>query len=83
MHPERFERPTPRFVVWCSIQLSYGRTRGAAMSAGPDGGGSYRLGWANASVAVGKRRAQTSGGGRQGGGEPDTNDGSGRGGMYL
>jgi hypothetical protein len=20
--PERFERPTPRFVVWCSIQLS-------------------------------------------------------------
>ena len=23
-HPERFERPTPRFVVWCSIQLSYG-----------------------------------------------------------
>ena len=23
--PERFERPTPRFVVWCSIQLSYGR----------------------------------------------------------
>ncbi len=25
--PERFELPTPRFVVWCSIQLSYGRTR--------------------------------------------------------
>ena len=24
--PERFERPTPRFVVWCSIQLSYGST---------------------------------------------------------
>lgn len=24
VHPERFERPTPRFVVWCSIQLSYG-----------------------------------------------------------
>ena len=23
--PERFERPTPKFVVWCSIQLSYGR----------------------------------------------------------
>ena len=23
--PERFELPTPRFVVWCSIQLSYGR----------------------------------------------------------
>ena len=23
--PERFERPTPKFVAWCSIQLSYGR----------------------------------------------------------
>jgi hypothetical protein len=23
--PERFELPTPRFVVWWSIQLSYGR----------------------------------------------------------
>ncbi len=23
--PEGFEPPTPRFVVWCSIQLSYGR----------------------------------------------------------
>ena len=23
--PGRFELPTPRFVVWCSIQLSYGR----------------------------------------------------------
>jgi site-specific DNA recombinase len=23
-HPGRFELPTPRFVVWCSIQLSYG-----------------------------------------------------------
>ncbi len=23
--PERFELPTPKFVVWCSIQLSYGR----------------------------------------------------------
>ena len=22
--PERLELPTPRFVVWCSIQLSYG-----------------------------------------------------------
>jgi hypothetical protein len=26
--PERFELPTPRFVVWCSIQLSYGREGG-------------------------------------------------------
>ena len=25
--PERLELPTPRFVVWCSIQLSYGRSR--------------------------------------------------------
>ena len=25
VRPERFELPTPRFVVWCSIQLSYGR----------------------------------------------------------
>ena len=23
--PTRFELLTPRFVVWCSIQLSYGR----------------------------------------------------------
>jgi hypothetical protein len=26
--PEGLEPPTPRFVVWCSIQLSYGRNRG-------------------------------------------------------
>ena len=24
VHPKRFELLTPRFVVWCSIQLSYG-----------------------------------------------------------
>ena len=24
--PKRFELLTPRFVVWCSIQLSYGRS---------------------------------------------------------
>ena len=23
--PEKIELPTPKFVVWCSIQLSYGR----------------------------------------------------------
>ncbi len=23
-HPKGFEPLTPRFVVWCSIQLSYG-----------------------------------------------------------
>ena len=28
--PERFELPTPRSVVWCSVQLSYGRTRDGA-----------------------------------------------------
>jgi hypothetical protein len=27
----RFELPTPRFVVWCSIQLSYERTGERAM----------------------------------------------------
>jgi hypothetical protein len=27
--PERFELPTPRSVVWCSIQLSYGRLSAA------------------------------------------------------
>jgi site-specific DNA recombinase len=27
--PKRFELLTPRFVVWCSIQLSYGRAKGA------------------------------------------------------
>jgi hypothetical protein len=26
--PEGFEPPTPRSVVWCSIQLSYGRFMG-------------------------------------------------------
>lgn len=26
--PKRFELLTPRFVVWCSIQLSYGRASG-------------------------------------------------------
>jgi hypothetical protein len=25
--PKGFEPLTPRFVVWCSIQLSYGRMR--------------------------------------------------------
>jgi hypothetical protein len=27
--PKRFELLTPRFVVWCSIQLSYGRAMGS------------------------------------------------------
>ena len=29
---ERFELPTPRFVVWCSIQLSYERAIDVAFS---------------------------------------------------
>src|SRR5262249_9186703 len=32
--PKRFELLTPRFVVWCSIQLSYGRARGIARGSG-------------------------------------------------
>src|SRR3984957_15290350 len=41
--PERFELPTPRFVVWCSIQLSYGRI-GRQVRKGPTGRPhSYRL----------------------------------------
>ena len=30
--PERFELPAPKFVAWCSIQLSYGRTKGRVLS---------------------------------------------------
>src|SRR5215469_10048508 len=33
--PKRFELLTPRFVVWCSIQLSYGRAPGIARGSGP------------------------------------------------
>ena len=29
--PERFELPTTKFVAWCSIQLSYGRTAEAEL----------------------------------------------------
>ncbi len=29
--PEGFEPPTPKFVAWCSIQLSYGRVRSEIM----------------------------------------------------
>jgi hypothetical protein len=41
--PERFELPTPRFVVWCSIQLSYGRGAPRGKMAGRGAGHSYRL----------------------------------------
>ena len=37
VHPERFERPTPRFVVWCSIQLSYGCNMRWELAATPGG----------------------------------------------
>src|SRR5918996_5809798 len=39
--PGRFELPTPRSVVWCSIQLSYGRFKKPAgkLVADPPGGG--------------------------------------------
>lgn len=30
--PKGFEPLTPRFVVWCSIQLSYGRAGQAAIA---------------------------------------------------
>ena len=46
--PKRFELLTPRFVVWCSIQLSYGRFAHRAenrrTSKARDAGHSYRLG---------------------------------------
>ncbi len=34
-HPKRFELLTPRFVVWCSIQLSYGCVLRARTYSGP------------------------------------------------
>ncbi len=34
--PEGFEPPTPKFVAWCSIQLSYGRVRRGIMTAVSD-----------------------------------------------
>ena len=35
--PEGFEPPTPKFVVWCSIQLSYGRILAARGQKAPSG----------------------------------------------
>jgi hypothetical protein len=34
--PKRFELLTPRFVVWCSIQLSYGRVLRIARETSPE-----------------------------------------------
>jgi hypothetical protein len=61
--PERFELPTPRFVVWCSIQLSYGR---ASRSRGRnERGREERRGRINVFVACGKRKVpRREGGGR-------------------
>ena len=36
VRPERFELPTPKFVAWCSIQLSYGRVVQKRNCANPD-----------------------------------------------
>jgi hypothetical protein len=36
--PKRFELLTPRFVVWCSIQLSYGRFARRAEKPGHESG---------------------------------------------
>src|SRR5690606_18718785 len=35
--PEGFEPPTPKFVAWCSIQLSYGRKKQKRNCADPAG----------------------------------------------
>ena len=35
--PEGLEPPTPRFVVWCSIQLSYGRSERRDVAEPPPG----------------------------------------------
>src|SRR4029078_6559083 len=49
--PKRFELLTPRFVVWCSIQLSYGRIIHCRKSARGTGH-SYRLDRVLARVAT-------------------------------
>src|SRR5690606_20436816 len=44
--PKRFELLTPRFVVWCSIQLSYGREGGvhsARLGRWQGGGGTLKV----------------------------------------
>ena len=53
--PEGFEPPAPKFVVWCSIQLSYGRAD-AGLRQGRDIGGGF--GPRNPRVA-GHRSAQS------------------------
>ena len=58
----RFELPTPRFVVWCSIQLSY-RRRGRGHSRMGGGGQDRAAGFyapsARARASAGMRMART------------------------
>jgi arylformamidase len=56
-HPKRFELLTPRFVVWCSIQLSYGCV-GRASLAGPRADGKA---FAAPDLAARSRRARVAG----------------------
>jgi hypothetical protein len=62
--PKGFEPPTPRFVVWCSIQLSYGRIlRGAqedapGANAGRERATSYRLQFPLARFVAGRRNCR-------------------------
>jgi hypothetical protein len=49
--PKRFELLTPRFVVWCSIQLSYGRLIPLPENRTAAQRHSYRLGYLLARVA--------------------------------
>ena len=55
--PKRFELLTPRFVVWCSIQLSYGRPCASremfpTAQRRPERGHTYRLGRGKARQAA-------------------------------
>ena len=66
--PEGFEPPAPRFVVWCSIQLSYGRLRAVELQRAAHIGAACKrsnpaLGWAAAGRRRVGRRALGYGGG--------------------
>src|SRR3954466_1230045 len=53
--PKRFELLTPRFVVWCSIQLSYGRAARLAAGVGEIAEAAARCNPLEQSVARSKR----------------------------
>jgi hypothetical protein len=61
--PEGLEPPTPRFVVWCSIQLSYGRSgrRGRSGTGPPRQGPATEVHSGRASLAA----SALAGGGRR------------------